>query len=79
MTYYNDIKSPSALERLLARVAHGLEQTAVTHARYRIYRNSLNELRALSDRELEDLGLSRYALKDIAMQAATKQMAHRAY
>ncbi|ABG32866.1 DUF1127 domain-containing protein [Roseobacter denitrificans] len=75
MTYYNHIKSPSAFERLLAWGAHGLQQAAVAHARYRIYRSSLSELRALSDRELEDLGMSRYVLKDIAMQTAIEQTA----
>lgn len=75
MAYYTDIQTPSSIERLLARVAHSLEQAAVTHARYRIYRNSLAELSALSDRELQDLGMSRYDIKDVAMQSALKQVA----
>lgn len=37
---------------------------------YRVYRNSLNELRALSNRELADLGLSRSMIKRIALEAA---------
>lgn len=37
---------------------------------YRVYRNTLNELRTLSDRELADLGLHRSMLRRIAYQAA---------
>lgn len=76
MAYYNDIKEPSALERALTGVAYGLEKAAVLHARHRIYRASLKELRALGDRELEDLGLSRHALKDLTRQAALKHTGH---
>lgn len=37
---------------------------------YRMYRNTLNELSALSDRELADLGLHRSILNRVAFQAA---------
>ena len=36
---------------------------------YRLYRKTLEELDSLSDRELNDLGLSRIVLKDVARQA----------
>jgi uncharacterized protein YjiS (DUF1127 family) len=36
---------------------------------YRLYRKTLEELESLSDRELNDLGLSRLVLRDIARQA----------
>ena len=39
-------------------------------SRYRMYRRTLNELSALSDRELADLGLSRSGLRRMAYQAA---------
>ncbi|PQO22204.1 hypothetical protein C2I36_14305 [Rhodobacteraceae bacterium WD3A24] len=39
-------------------------------ARYRDYRRTLNELRALSTRDLADLGLEPDAIKRIARQAA---------
>ena len=39
-------------------------------ARRRLYRTTLNELRALSDRDLADLGLHRASLRQIALQAA---------
>lgn len=37
---------------------------------HRVYRQTLNELQALSDRELADLGLSRSALRSVALEAA---------
>ncbi|MGB7270758.1 MAG: DUF1127 domain-containing protein [Albidovulum sp.] len=38
--------------------------------RYSIYRQTLRELSALSDRELNDLGLHNSMLEDVAMKAA---------
>lgn len=38
-------------------------------AEYRLYRKTLDELESLSDRELNDLGLSRSVLGDVARQA----------
>ncbi|MDU9002549.1 DUF1127 domain-containing protein [Sedimentitalea todarodis] len=37
---------------------------------YRVYRRTLHELSALSDRDLADLGLRRSILKRVAYQAA---------
>lgn len=36
---------------------------------YRAYRNTVNELSGLSDRELADLGLNRSIVKRVAFQA----------
>ncbi len=38
-------------------------------ADYRLYRRTMEELESLSDRELNDLGLSRLVLRDVARQA----------
>ena len=35
-------------------------------ADYRLFLRTLSELRSLSDRELRDLGISRYAIREIA-------------
>lgn len=35
-------------------------------ANYRLYRKTIEELRSLSTRELQDLGLSRYAIRQVA-------------
>ena len=39
-------------------------------ARRKVYRQTVNELSALSDRELADLGLNRSEIRRIAYQAA---------
>ncbi|MEL6840664.1 MAG: DUF1127 domain-containing protein [Pseudomonadota bacterium] len=39
-------------------------------AKRKVYRTTLNELRELSDRDLNDLGLSRSMIKGIALEAA---------
>lgn len=39
-------------------------------ARYRVYRETLVELEGLSNRDLNDLGLSRSGIKSIALEAA---------
>ena len=38
-------------------------------ADYRLYRRTLNELRALDTRDLNDLGLSRFGLKAVAWES----------
>lgn len=48
----------AALNHLMQRVAD-----------YRIYRATLSELHALSDRSLADLGLHRSGLRGVALQA----------
>jgi uncharacterized protein YjiS (DUF1127 family) len=39
-------------------------------ARRAIYVRTMNELHTLSDRELADLGISRYDVRNVALQAA---------
>ena len=39
-------------------------------AKFRLYRETLNELSSLTDRELEDLGLHRAILPEVARTAA---------
>ena len=39
-------------------------------AQYRLYRKTLDELRALGDRELADLGLNRSMLRSVAYKSA---------
>jgi len=46
----------------LARMAQAL-------ANYRLYRATIEELRQLSDRDLNDLGLNRLSIRDIARES----------
>lgn len=43
-----------------------LAQVRKAFADYRLYRATLTELASLSDRELADLGLSRFVIRDVA-------------
>jgi uncharacterized protein YjiS (DUF1127 family) len=47
-----------------------IENLVARYTRYRIYRQTVNELASLSNRELADLGLNRSELRRVAMQAA---------
>lgn len=38
-------------------------------ADYRLYRDTLVELQSLTDRDLDDLGISRHSLNDVARDA----------
>ena len=71
MAYYNDVAQRNDLvERTLGTIARYLDTAAERHATRRIYRTTLRELSALSNRELADLGLHRSELKRIAWEAA---------
>lgn len=37
-----------------------------SYAEHKLYRQTLNELQSLSDRELNDIGISRLVVKDVA-------------
>lgn len=47
-----------------------LDSLMVKLARFRLYRQTVNELSALSGRDLADLGLNRSEIKRVAYQAA---------
>lgn len=58
--------------RLSARLSQLKSQLGAALARRRVYRTTVNELRALSNRELADLGLHRSMIKRIALDAANE-------
>lgn len=58
---------------LLARIAEIREQAAEAFAAWRIYRSTVNELSALGDRELSDLGIARSQIRALAREAAYGQ------
>jgi len=47
-----------------------LDALLVKFVRYRLYRQTVNELSALTSRDLADLGLNRSEIKRVAYQAA---------
>ena len=74
MTYYTQTHRQSIGERVLTGAAHIFEKAAARYAHYRIYRDSLDELRELSTRDLDDLGLNRSTLKEVALATADQQV-----
>lgn len=52
-----------------------LENAKTRFVRYRMYRQTVNELSALSNHELADLGLHRSMIRRVALQAANEQTA----
>ncbi|WP_089882527.1 DUF1127 domain-containing protein [Citreimonas salinaria] len=55
---------------LLGRLAEARTALGERLARRAIYRRTLNEMSALSDRDLADLGIHRSQVRSIAWQAA---------
>lgn len=70
MAYANDIQNTAAKPGLNDRLTAALNALAKYRAQRRIYKATLNELSALSDRELADLGLARSEIRRIARSAA---------
>ena len=55
-------QTTAGLSGLWARLSKSFED-------YRLYRKTLDELEALNDRELADLGLSRLSIRDVAYES----------
>lgn len=68
MAYVNttSAQTPS----FFARIGTTLDALATRYKRYRMYRQTLNGLSELSNRELNDLGLSRANLRSVAWESA---------
>ncbi len=69
-TTQNTATSSGLLERAFAYSAGAMDAAAGYFARRRVFLTTLNELQALSNRELADLGLHRSQLRQIALEAA---------
>jgi uncharacterized protein YjiS (DUF1127 family) len=74
MAQYIETYTHSLSERLFAAVAVIAQLAARKRARMRIYKDTLEELRALSDRELNEIGFNRSVLEDIAWDAAVSKV-----
>lgn len=68
MAYASHIHSTQ--HGIFARVDATLKAFAEARAQRRVYRQTLGELRALSGRDLADLGISRSEIPFIAREAA---------
>ena len=64
------LESTSAASSLVSRAVTSITDMLVRFDQYRQYTRTLNELSALGDRELLDLGLNRGMLDRVARQAA---------
>lgn len=63
------VLTQGALDRALAYAASRIEALRRSITEYRQYRNTLAELSALTDRDLNDLGISRYDIASIARES----------
>ena len=66
MAYTTDTRSAGLGQRIAALRVSLTERAA----KNKIYRSTYNELQALTDRDLADLGLSRSMIKRIAIEAS---------
>lgn len=60
------VSAPTALP---VRALHAFENFKKTMHQRRMFRKTITELNALSDRELHDLGLNRSMISDVARSA----------
>lgn len=65
------------MSTLLAWLKETTHKLADSLEWYRIYRDSAKELERLTDRELDDIGISRYDIPRIAAQSATDRLEQR--
>ena len=65
-TYGTTTSNPGLRARISARMAAARADLG----RWRVYRRTLDELSALDDRDLADLGLSRSMIRGVAIEAA---------
>ena len=56
----------------ITRLGEAVAELRARYKTYRLYRDTLDGLSALSNRELDDLGLSRSELRRVAEEAAYK-------
>lgn len=64
MAYVNTTLAPSFTDRMRSI----FEAIKTRRAQNRLYRQTMRELSALSERELADLGLCRYDLRRVALE-----------
>ena len=71
MAYFSETTrtAPLSLSERFNALVEDLKQR---RERRRVYSQTLTELMRMNERELEDLGLTRFMLKDVARDAASR-------
>lgn len=66
MAFFSEVSGApaGAVSRLVSDIAEGYRTLSTLMARYREYARAEAELRSLSDRELNDIGLSRADIRE---------------
>lgn len=72
MAFAHDTHRALQGNSLLGRLAEFRALVSERFARHRVYRQTVNELASLSDRDLHDLGLHRSMIEEVAREAAAK-------
>lgn len=70
MAAIDHIQNSARQNGIGARLMTAFERMQENRARAAVYRQTLRELNALTNRDLEDLGINRLMIKSIANQAA---------
>lgn len=68
MAFYAGTRTHAA-PTLATRIAEMRDEAQAAYSAWRLYRRTLGELQALSQRELDDLGISRASLRETAWNA----------
>jgi uncharacterized protein YjiS (DUF1127 family) len=69
-TWRGELRGTSRLDELMSRLQRRWDV-------YKIYRRTVEELQLLSDRELDDIGISRFDIRAIARHTARQEVAQR--
>lgn len=70
MAYVNTTSAPTT--SFFARIGTAFATLATRYKQHRLYRETLDGLSALSNRELTDLGLNRSDLRRVSWEAAKR-------
>ena len=70
MAYVNTTSATTT--SFFARICTAFDALATRYKQHRLYRETLDGLSALSNRELNDLGLNRYDLRRVSWEAAKR-------
>jgi uncharacterized protein YjiS (DUF1127 family) len=70
MAYVNTTSAPTT--SFFARIGTAFDTLATRFKKYRLYRETFHGLSALSNRELQDLGLNRSELRSVSWEASSR-------